>query len=248
MPRTLYTMHYSPWSERARFVLLHHGVEFEEREHTPVLGELALRVRSGRYWGRVTVPLLVEEGGAIMDSLAISEHVDRIGTGSRLFPEAKRAAILEFNERVEPMFEAARARAVQTSLADAEAALDLVPPALRGLPFAVSTGRLGSRVVAWKHPTPASGITERFRAGLNEVRRALSGRNYVHGELTYADVIAASAVQLIEPVSDAYIPISAVKRRTWSDPPLAAEFSDLVQWRDALYAKHRVVRAARSRH
>lgn len=243
MHRTLYTMHYSPWSERARFVLLHHGLEFTEREHTPVLGELALRVRSGRYWGRVTVPLLVEDGTAIMDSLAISEHADRMGSGSRLFPQAERTAILELNERLEPMFQAARARAVQSALADDEAALDLVPPALRSLPFASSTGRLGSRVVAWKHPTPASGIAERLRAGLDEARRELGGRSYVHGEFTYADVIVASAVQLIEPVSDAYIPLSSVKRRTWSDPELAAEFADLVKWRDGLYTKHRVVRA-----
>jgi glutathione S-transferase len=241
MHRVLYTMHYSPWSERARFTLLHHHSQFEEREHTPVLGELALRARAGRYWGRVTVPLLVEDGTAIMDSLAISEHVDRSGPSSRLFPLQHHTAILELNAQLEPMFQAGRARAVRGALTDDDAALDLVPLHLRSLPFARSTGRLGSRFVAWKHPTPAEGIQQRLRTGLEEIRSLLTGRDYVHGDFTYADIIAATAIQLIAPVSDRYIALSPVKRRQWSDPELADEFADLVAWRDELYSKHRPI-------
>ena len=239
MANILYTMPYSAWSERARFALLHHRWDFEEREHIPIVGELALQVRARRFFGRVTVPLLLVDGQAIIDSLAIAEHVDRNGTGSRLFPEPQRAAIHAFNVQLEPAFEAVRARALQSALADDEAALDLVPPALRPLPFARTSGRLGARFVAWKHPTPSDGLQERMRAALVLVREALGGRDYVYGELSYADIIASTAVQLVAPVSDAYIRLGLVKRRTWADAALAAEFSDLVAWRDALYAKHR---------
>jgi glutathione S-transferase len=243
--RVLYTIAYSPWSERARFALLHHGCQFEEREHVPVLGEIALRVRSGRPLGNVSVPMLVEDGTAIMDSLAIAQHVDAQAGGASLFPIEHRAAILALNASIEPMFQAARARSIQLNLRDDEAALDLVPPALRNLPFALTTSRLGSRFIAWKHPTPFDAIADGVHAGLVEIRSALGGRAYVHGAFTYADIIAATAVQIIAPVSDRYMTISAVKRRTWSDPQLAAEFADLVQWRDALYAKHRPVTPVR---
>jgi glutathione S-transferase len=189
--------------------------------------------------GRVSVPLLVEDGTAIMDSLAISEHVDRAGSNSRLFPLEHHTSILELNARLEPMFHAARARAVQGALTDDDAALDLVPLQLRSLPFARSAARLGSRFVAWKHPTLSSGIREQLRAGLEEVRRLLTGREFVHGAFTYADIIAASTIQLIAPPSDKYLPLSPVMRRQWSDDELADEFADLVAWRDDLYANHR---------
>jgi glutathione S-transferase len=244
MPNVLYTMPYSAWSERARFALLHHGYAFEEREHIPVLGELALRVRARKFSGPATVPLLIEDGLAIMDSLAIAEHVDRKGSGSSLFPDAQREAIEAFNARLEPMFRVARARALQVSMSDGEAARDLVPAALRALPFAEFSGRLGVRFVSWKHPTPKGEIRELLRAGLVEVRTALNGRRYIHGAFSYADIIAATAVQQVAPPEDRYIPLSPIKRRTWADPQLAAEFSDLVSWRDALYAKHRPLKQA----
>jgi glutathione S-transferase len=242
MTRVLYTMPYSPWSERARFALLHHRCEFEEREHLPLLGEVALRLRARRYLGRVSVPLLVEDGLAIMDSIAIAEHADQIGTGTRLFPPNQRASIHALNERLEPMFQAARARAVRTSQTDDEAAVDLVPPALRGLPLAAATGRFGARIVAWKHPTPSGDVQALLREGLDTVRGALGGRPYMYDGFSYADIIASTAVQQVAPVSEQYVAIGPVKRRTWADPVLAAEFSDLVAWRDALYEKHRPLR------
>jgi glutathione S-transferase len=241
MTRILYAMPYSPWSERARFALLHHRTAFEEREHVPVLGELALRVRSRRPLSRVSIPMLVEDGRAIVDSLAIAEHVDAHGAGERLFPAEHRESIRELNAAIEPMLEAGRARSIQTNMHDDEAALDLVPPPLRNLPFALETSRLGSRFIAWKHPTSFDAILRRLCEGISDIRRALGDREYVHGTFTYADIIAATALQLVQPVSDRYIAISPVKRRTWSDPDLAEEFKELVQWRDRLYEKHRPV-------
>ncbi|HKU44917.1 MAG TPA: glutathione S-transferase family protein [Polyangiales bacterium] len=243
MTRILYAMPYSPWSERARFALLHHACEFEEREHLPVIGELALRMRARRYFGRVSVPLLIEDNLVVMDSMAIAEHVDGIGSGSRLFPAEHRAAIHALNDQIEPMFQATRARVVQTSQVDTEAAIDLVPPQLRSLPFAAASGRLGARIIAWKHPTPSGDYRPLLREGLERIRAALAGRRYIHGEFSYADIIGASAVQQVAPVAERFVPIGPVKRRTWADPALAAEFTDLVAWRDALYEKHRPVRS-----
>lgn len=239
--RILYAMPYSPWSERARFALLHHRCAFEEREHVPVLGELPLRLRSGRPLSNVSVPMLIEDGHAIIDSFAIAEHIDAHGAGPTLFPPEHRDAIRALNERIEPVFQAARARSIQRNMEDDETALDLVPPALRKLPFALEMSRLGSRFIAWKHPTPVEGIFQSMVGGLAEIRNLVRGRPYIHDAFTYADIIAATAVQFVQPVDDRYIALSAVKRRAWSDPDLAIEFDEVVRWRDALYEKHRPV-------
>jgi glutathione S-transferase len=239
MTSVLYAMPYSPWSERARFALLHHRLPFEEREHTPVLGELGLRLRARKLSGRVTVPLFVHDGQTIMDSIAIAEHADRIGSGRRLIPEPLRKLIHALNARIEPMFEAARARAIETTLSDDEAARDLAPPRLRNLPLAISASRLGARFIRWKHPTPSTAITESLRAGLQEIRSALGKRSYVHGTFSYADIIAVTAIQCIAPASERYIPLNPIQRRTWTHQTLTTEFPDLIQWRDTLYQKHR---------
>jgi glutathione S-transferase len=43
----------------------------------------------------------------------------------------------------------------------------------------------------------------------------------------------------VAPVGDAYIRLGRATRRIWTRDALAAEFSDLIAWRDELYAQHR---------
>src|SRR5262245_44456729 len=43
--RALLGAFYSPWTERARWALDHHGIAYRFEEHVPVVGELALRRR-----------------------------------------------------------------------------------------------------------------------------------------------------------------------------------------------------------
>jgi glutathione S-transferase len=49
----------------------------------------------------------------------------------------------------------------------------------------------------------------------------------------------ASALQGVSAVADDYIPLGPATRAVWTQPELAAEFSDLVAWRDRLYERHR---------
>ena len=59
----LVALSYSPWSEKARWALLHHGVPFREIEYVPILGTPWLRWVARRASGRVTVPTLLIVGG-----------------------------------------------------------------------------------------------------------------------------------------------------------------------------------------
>jgi glutathione S-transferase len=78
-----------------------------------------------------------------------------------------------------------------------------------------------------------------MRTALEDLRAALAGRDYLYEELTYADLTMAVVLQMVRPVDDRYIRLGRAVRAVWTNEPLAADFADLVEWRDRLYAEHR---------
>src|SRR5687767_10818137 len=96
-PATLVSLRYSPWSERARWVLDHHRVPYRVLQHDPFLHELRLRHLAGWPRGRVTVPLLLAGDQRYRTSWDITGHADSIGSGARLIPDALAPAILEID-------------------------------------------------------------------------------------------------------------------------------------------------------
>lgn len=236
---TLWVLAESPWSERARWALLHHRVAFVEKKHLPMLGESLLRWRAKNK--KATVPLLVEEHERTMGSMAIAKRAEVLGEGRApaLFPSEHVAAIEALFDEVEPMFQAARAIIIESVAGDDEAAREALPRAMRWMPGAAASGRMGARFLGRKYSVELAGAQERLRDGFSALRAKLGGRDTLHGSFTFADVIIASSLQFVVPVDDAYIPLGPATRRAWTNAPLADEFSDLVAWRDRLYAEHR---------
>ena len=234
---------FSPWSEKARWALDHHHVPHRYREYVPVLGEPGLRLRLKQPLGRVTVPVLFHDGGALRDSLAIAEHAERIGSGAPLLPSDLYAQVLSWNERSERALAANRVRVVarmgQVSGAKAEALPPEVPGGLR--PLLAGSTALALAFLRWKYElgtdTEASNAT--VRASLEELRQALGGKPYLLGALSYADITMAVVLQGVKPVADDFIPLGRATREVWSNHELARDFVDLVEWRDELYARHR---------
>jgi glutathione S-transferase len=240
--RRLYTMPYSPWSERARWALLHHGLPFEEKTHTPLTGEIPLRFAARRPFGKVTVPLLVDGPTVVMDSTRIAEYVDPMGSGSPLFPAESKSEIESLALGAEPAFNAGRALLLEVSRNDDEAAMEFLPPALRRLPFAAASSRVGSAFIASKHSVAVGDPRAVLRAAFEAIRARLAGKAFIVGSgFTYADILAATTLQYLKPVDDRYVPIGPRIRAGLTDPALVGEFPDLVAWRDALYAAHRPV-------
>ena len=237
--RTLYTIHHSPWSERARWALLHHKMKFEEREHVPLIGELGLRMRAKNTKGKVSVPLLVDEDESVQGSLAIGEWVDARGKRSKLFPEGQRERIAELYRALEDPLSAGRERFVRDLATDHDAQLEAIPAAMRALPLANVGARLGAAFIASKYNARLGAVDDRMRSGLRAVRDALGGKSYVLEEFSFADIVATSIVQAIAPGSDEYVEFPPATRKLWNHPKLANEFAELVEWRDAVYAKHR---------
>lgn len=239
MPK-LITLSYSPWSERARFALKHHGMAFEEVAHEPVVGELAWRFRTGRWLSRATVPVYLDGKTRLFDSFAIAKHVDGIGNGSKLFPSQHLAAIERWNAASERGLASARRRSLARTLTDDEALEDnlasLAPKGFRKplLPVA----KIGVQYMQAKYG--ASSVSESaIDDVLKEFREALAGKLYLLGEFTYADITMASALQMVDPVSNTYVPMLNSTRRTFRDEELAKKYPDLLQWRDAVYARYR---------
>ncbi|HEY1959563.1 MAG TPA: glutathione S-transferase family protein [Polyangiaceae bacterium] len=237
---TLYVIHHSPWSERARWALLHHKKKFEEREHVPLVGELALRMRAKNTNGKVSVPLLVaEDGASVQGSLAIGEWVDARGKQKKLFPEGGRERIVALYEALEDPLSAGRERFVRDLTSDREAQLESLPPFLRALPFATLSARVGTAFVASKYNARIGSVDDRMRAGLRALREALAGKPYVLDDFSFGDIVGTSIVQAIRPCADEYLDFPPATRRLWEHPKLLKEFPELVEWRDAVYAKHR---------
>jgi glutathione S-transferase len=242
MTLSLYGMSYSPYSEKARWALDHHRVAYEWHEHVPMIGERKLRKVAGANGGKVSVPLAVEGGTVLRDSLSIAKHAERVGKGARLF--ANEAAVATWAARSDEAIDAARVLLLQRILDDREALRESlpswVPGPLRGLstPIAARATRHLVRKYGTGGVDPAA-ATAKLREVLGAMRKVLGSRSTILDGFSYADMAMAVVLQMIAPVAKEYIALGPARRRAWTEPALASEYADLVAWRDALYAKRR---------
>ena len=79
----------SPWSERARWALDHHGIAYRSVEHVPFIPERRLRRMLRAPQTRVTVPVLLHGTAVLTESWDIAVFADRVGTASPLIPRER---------------------------------------------------------------------------------------------------------------------------------------------------------------
>ncbi|MFP2956658.1 glutathione S-transferase family protein [Myxococcus sp. 1LA] len=241
--RTLYGLSYSPWTEKARWALDHHGVAYRYREHLPLIGEPLLRWRTPR-GVRPAVPLFIDEGEAFPGSFVIARRAEELGQGEPLFPAADLPVIQRWEDESDQVLSAARAKVVAALLENRQAQVEslpgFLPTGLRSL--LAPSAKLGARFVARKHQAPTdidAFIQGKVVPALERLREALGGRPYLLPRFSYADITAALMLQFVRAVDDGYLPLGPGTRAVWNDAALAARFPDLLEWRDGLYAKHR---------
>jgi glutathione S-transferase len=235
---------YSPWSEKARWALDHHGFSYTRTEFTPLLSNLSVRVKLRRLRGRVTVPILIDGAAILRDSFDIAHHAEAHGRGKPLFPKAAVADIERWNRQSESGMRAGRALVVHRIARDPAAKRESLPAAIPGWlqPVMIPLARVGIRYLSNKYGIDDDGEADyeaELRQELHAVRDGLQGRSYLVGDFSFADIAAATMVQFIAPVNDQYIELNPVIRECWTRPALAEELGDLVAWRDDLYARHR---------
>lgn len=238
---TLVGLSYSPWTHKARWALEHHHVRYRFVEYTPMAGEPILRLAARRLTGRVSVPLLLDGGRVVEDSLGIARHAESVGLGAPLFPPGAGAVIERWNETSEKLLQAGRA-IVTLRLADSPGALrEAVPGPLRRVlgPLAVPVARLGNRFVQSKYGVDRGRLEplrDELRRGFDALRDGLArgGPTLLDSGFSYADIVMAVTVQLLRPLDALGSRLGPATRGVWSDESLAREYADLVAWRDRL--------------
>ena len=244
-PPTLWGLSVSPWTEKARWALDHHEVAYRYREHTPMLGEPALRWRTrGRASGtRPTVPLLIDKRERILESRAIAEYAERQGHGQTLFPSEHREAIASWQQAADEAMQAGRVLVTQALLGSPEAQIEMLPPQIpRALrrPFK-PLAAAGARFFARKYDAGADRLAESLRAVsqfAERVRAQLDGREHLVGEtLTWADISAAMLINGFSGGVPGRLTKLPANAQTWTRPELVEQFADLVAWRDRLYTQ-----------
>ncbi len=240
MGRTLYGLRMSPWTERARWALDHHGVAYTYHEHLPMLGEVLLRLKARRK--KATVPLLADGDRIVMGSFEIAKHAEGIGRGAALFPSGTDVEMRHWADVAERLSRAGRTLLMERLSGDRVAQADLLPGAF---PSAVRTtlapmAGLGLRFIASKHEIArdvGSEIEHVLRPLLQEVQERVSGRTYVFASLSFADIALASCMQVLRARPWPKVPEALLD--AWTNESLANEFEPLLKWRDAIYDKHR---------
>lgn len=244
MTTVLFGLAYSPWTERARWALDHHRIDYFYEEHVPMLGEPWLRWNArGSGLPRASVPLLRTDGRAIGDSVAIMAWADSVGRGESLRADTDHTR--SWADRIELGVHAVRSRVTAAILADPEAqresAQAAVPASLAGVfsPLAA----MGARFIASKYNVDLRAVDaarRQCRETLLLIRGTLDGGFHLVGHsLSAVDLMAATFVQGIQPVSARHLALTPAVYRAWCDAELAEEFEDIVKWRDEMYRKHR---------
>lgn len=233
---------FSPWTEKARWALDHHGLAYAYDEYTPLLGEPWLRIRARRPGGPVSVPWLVASDGLTLgDSLAIAREADRRSPGSPpLFPPDRASELLAWNELAERIKRAGRARILGQTEGDRAVAMESLPAFLPNVlrsPLAGSV-RLATSYLRKKYAVKDV-PDDALAPELDAIRATLRGDAPLLGTFTIADIAIATALQAIEPHATEPKALLPAQRRAWARPALAERYRDVLAWRDAMYETRR---------
>lgn len=239
----LYHIPYSPWSSQARAALAWHGVPVRLAPFVPMVSLPGLRWHARRPFGRLTVPCLILADApdgtdrVICDSVAIARYAEARGDGAPLFPAAHAEAIQAWSDRAQAAMSAGRALTTAAVSADKAALRSSVPaPFRRPAALADALGAMGVAYLRRKYRFDAAGLESHMgtlRALLTGARRALDGRPWLFAEgPTWADLTVATALHFVAPPLD--LPLDPAQRPHFGRPNLAAEFADLLAWRDAV--------------
>jgi glutathione S-transferase len=243
--RTLHAIPFSPWSEKARWALDHHGIDYREVVFTPPFDEPLLRLRTGNWRGNISAPLFFDGGRPYTDSWDIARYADERGGKQTLFPPEHMQGIVRMNELSQEALEAGRAIILARLVESDDALRDMAPrpvAKLLGPLTPVVTRRVIERTRRkWgadrRSEAEALVVCER---ALVTLREALGAKPYLFGAFSYADITASQILGMVKPVVHPRFKMKSRARERFTIESLASRFGDLIVWRDGLYARHRM--------
>jgi glutathione S-transferase len=237
----------SPYSERAKWALDHHGLAYRYKEHVPLLGEIALRRKVRRFaLPKATVPILEADGEIFPNGLDIARYADRAGSGTKLFPADHEAAVNEWNGVADALLDVGRAWVLKNLAESRAAQKESLPPFVPGFArgaMAPMTKRVALYLLKKHESTHAieAEVTKTVRPLLEKIRAARGPRPTLLETFSYADITVCASLTMLRPRKEATL--GPATRETWTHAELAREFDDLLAWRDDVYRNHRGQRA-----
>ena len=240
MTHELIGIGYSPWTQKARWVLDHHNISYRYTEHLIMVGIPLLRIKASKWSGNVTVPALVTGSRTLMDSFNIARWADEQGGSTTLFPREHTGTIEAWNAKSETILNAGRLLTTHAMHQNNQALSEGLPGALKPLPGSVAVAKKTARYVLRKYDVPGSQSAwlETLRTGFSEFRELLGDKEYLLGEFSIADITLAASLQVIEPPDVRYVPLGPASKQCWTRPELVGEFTDLLAWRNQIFEKH----------
>lgn len=230
----LYGITYSPWSLRARWALYLNGVEYDYKEYVILLTMPALRLKLKKFFGRVTIPVLIDGKDVYGDSRDIVRYADK--KGGRNLDREKDAEFESILRDAEEIAESGRMITTRVVMKDADLMIDSLPSFLPkntlGMPVAYTACWYLGRKYAFDDDVDAG--RERMRESALRLQSRLGDNPFFFDELSYADIVVATCLQMIKPV-DKYVRVGA--KSAWTRD-FADEVSDLLAWRDAFFDAH----------
>lgn len=218
---------YSPWSLKARLALDLAGLAHERREYLSVVHEPWLRARTGRWTGKVTIPVMITPRGSLDDSLSIAAAVLK---DTPLWPDDQ--AVRAWDAWSESLLSLGRLHTTHAVADDAEALRASLPGFARKLgPVGMLVGRAGVSYLLAKYPQQVDDLVGEMAPLLAQLDDALDGRRFLVGDrLSYADVSAAVGLSFVQ--APMALRLEAASRRHWQVPALADAHPGLLRWRD----------------
>lgn len=224
---------FSPWTKKSRWALEQCGVNYTYQEYTPTLSEPGLRWRMRQWAGQVSVPVMFIDGQILRGSWEIAGYANN-KSGKQ--PLGNFESIKLWDEVSEDALAQGRTSVVRCILNSNEALAESlptwVPTQLRApLRFIARNAvqRLDNKYAHLVQPEALRDALLRLRSEL-----ANSESGYLLDQFSYADITMAVILELIAPIAKLHQPLGPATQRCWHNPKLAAEFPDLLAWRDQL--------------
>ncbi len=251
----LHGIGYSPWTEKARWALRHHRLPHRYREHTIWLGMPALSAKAGLPGSEITVPLLLETGATqaappVMDSLEIARFAEKWAENqagfAALFPSGLLPEIKHYNLLSETLISRFRLSLCHSVMESTEAQDAMAPSFVPGIlrPLARPLVKQATRYIMdefelhKKRPRDLDMLILQALVGLRSALEKAGGQYLLGNQFTYADVTTAVALGGLRPYAPVWEKLTPIQQKIFTDPKLAAQFPELLEWRDRIYSLH----------
>ena len=207
-----------------------------------MIGELSLRAMRRRLRKKITAPSMVLNNGTwLTDSWQIAAWADNEVKGT--FFRGQVGLVSALNSASERFLSLLRPVVLDRMVSDYPLSLEENLPSL--FPRALhrplrSVGGVGIKFLLQKYERPNVDQEEIERL-LGDFRRAIGDKETVLEEgFSYADILIATALQMIKPVSRKYWSIGPATREAWTLEAYESQASDLLDWRDKTFETYRL--------